>query len=141
MRTRVAFFVALTALPSVTLACKCPTFDPSELQANFQRIALVQVVELGPEFIGRSPILNQTARNRIVRVRILESFAGGWAKEETVEETLGIGDFNFECSLHPRVGDKFILLMQTGQSAATGCNTRAPEPTLIEALRAKRKGA
>src|SRR5438876_1198290 len=104
MGTRLAFFVALTALPSVTLACKCPTFDSSELQTNFQRIALVQVVELGPEFIGKSPILNQTARNHTVRVRILESFAGSWANEETVEETLGIGDFNFDCSLYPRVG-------------------------------------
>jgi hypothetical protein len=134
---RILAFLALVFViwPGAVSACKCAEATPTALRAAFERIALVEVIELGPEFDGHSPIPNVTGRNRYVRVRIIESLTGAWAPEETVEETLRVGDSEFDCSLFRRRGDKFLLLLRAKQSLADWCNTRVPEPALVKALR------
>jgi hypothetical protein len=141
MRVRTHLSVVLLLWSGVALACKCPESTPAELRAAFERIAVVEVAELGPEFDGQSPIANLAGRNRYVRVRIIEPLAGSWAPEETVEETLRVGGAEFDCSLFRRPGDRFILLLSAKQSVVDWCNTRGPEPTLVKALRGERKGA
>src|ERR1700682_3284146 len=93
------------------LACKCAESTPADLRIAFERIALVEVVALGPEFDGPSPIANVAGRNRYVRVRVVEQLKGEWAPEETVAETLRLGASEFDCSLYRGVGDKLILLL------------------------------
>ena len=141
MRIRTSLAIVLMLLPSAVLACKCAESSAVGLRAAFERIALVEVIELGPEFDGQSPIPNMKSRNRNVRVRVIEALAGNWASEETVQETLRLGGAEFDCPLSHRMGDKFILLLTANQYVADGCNTRGSDPALVKALRGERKGA
>jgi hypothetical protein len=135
MRSRTSLAIILMFLPTAARACKCAESSPAELRTTFERIALVEVIQLGPEFDGQSPVPTMTSRNRNVRVRVIEVLAGNWAAVETVQETLRLGAAEFDCPLSRRMGDKFILLLTANQSLADGCNTRTPDAALVKALR------
>ena len=141
MHERILLLVLLAFWPGAVLAYKCPEFTPADLRVAFERIALVEVVALGPEFDGQSPIPNVPGRNRYVHVRVVEPLKGEWAPEETVAETLRLGASEFDCSLYRGVGDKLILLLAAKQSLVDLCNARGLDPALLKALRGERKGA
>src|SRR6266566_2970851 len=132
MRIHTTIPIVLLLWSGAASACKCAEATPADLRATFERIALVEVVELGPEFEGQSPLPSVARRNRRVRLRTVESLAGNWAPEEIVEETLRVGESEFDCSLSRHPGDQFILLLRAKQSIADWCNTRGSDPALIK---------
>ncbi len=119
------------AASNIAIACTCPTYDAQSLRANFDRIALVEIASFGPEYMGRSPVADKPGVNRSVRVRLVEKFAGSWQSEETLIE----GGFEFDCSLHRRVGARVLLSLRNTDQVLSFCNTDSRLPVDLEALR------
>src|SRR5437762_10801588 len=95
-----AFVILGITAASTSFACSCAVPDAQQLRKLPGRIALVEVIELGTEFDGQYPSFpGKAARNRKVRVRTIEAFKGTWPPEETIEETISISGYEFECSL------------------------------------------
>src|SRR4051812_16034024 len=114
----------LAACASAAVACSCPVYDATSLRAEFDRIALVEIVSFGPEFDGRSPIFSRPGRNRKVQMKVIEVFAGTWSPEEWIIE----GGFESACSLNREVGTPFLLALSARDDIVSFCNTDSRQP-------------
>jgi hypothetical protein len=135
MRSLCPILIAL--LPTTALACKCATATLAQLRVENDRIALVEVVEVGAEFDGSTNFTSKLATIRNVRLRIVESFTGSWAPEATVTETLRVEGYEIDCPLGYHPGERFILFLGNDQTFVTVCDTRPADQALLERLRTR----